>query len=132
MTDLQEKQRLSREAYKADRNRDVRDAVERKFEKLAEAVLDVADQLCKHERGLSTTYRKERICVLEEEGILPPDVSADIQEAIGFRDVFNTPTVRSSTTTSCTTRSRTDSPDTSSFQQRFERTLASSERITAR
>lgn len=35
VTALQERQDLSREAYKADRNRDLRDAVERKFEKLA-------------------------------------------------------------------------------------------------
>ncbi|WP_276255247.1 type VII toxin-antitoxin system HepT family RNase toxin [Halomontanus rarus] len=89
VTALQERQDLSREAYKADRNRDLRDAVERKFEKLAEAVLDVADQICKHERGLSTTYRKERIRTLEDEGVISPSISQDLQEAVGFRDVLS-------------------------------------------
>ncbi|GAB3032646.1 type VII toxin-antitoxin system HepT family RNase toxin [Natronobiforma cellulositropha] len=86
---LREKQHLSRATYKADGNQDLRDAVERKFEKLTEAVLDIADQICKHERELSTTYRKERIRVLEDVGIISPTLSKAIQEAVGFRDVLS-------------------------------------------
>lgn len=57
---LREKQQLSRAEYKASDNQDLRDAVERKFEKLAEAVLDIADQLLKHERGSSPRGRKDK------------------------------------------------------------------------
>ena len=46
---LRELQAVTRQEYGADDAQDLRDAVERKFEKLAEATLDVATQIAKQE-----------------------------------------------------------------------------------
>jgi hypothetical protein len=59
VTALRQKQSISRSAYMNAGNQDLRDSVERKFEKLAEAMLDIADQVLKHERGASPNGRNE-------------------------------------------------------------------------
>src|SRR6056297_3726099 len=46
---LARKQRVSREDYKTDS--DTRDIVERRFVKITEAAIDIAEELAKHERG---------------------------------------------------------------------------------
>lgn len=60
VTALRQKQSISRSVYTEDSNQDFRDSVERKFEKLAEAMLDIADQIVKHERGASSSGRREK------------------------------------------------------------------------
>lgn len=86
---LREKQQLSRADYKASDKQDLRDAVERKFEKLAEAVLDIADQLLKHERGSSPRGRKDKIRELRREGILSDTLTEKLLDAVEFRDVLS-------------------------------------------
>lgn len=86
---LREKQKLSRTEYKASEKQDLRDAVERKFEKLAEAVLDIADQLLKHERGSTPRKRKEKIRGLYQEKIIDDTLTEKLLDAVEFRDVLS-------------------------------------------
>lgn len=88
VTRLRELRGLSREEYGAEGNQDVRDAVERKFEKLAEATLDVADQLLKHEGQSVPDRRKETIDAIGTLGIVDPDLADRLREAVAFRDVL--------------------------------------------
>ena len=89
VTALRRAQSQSRSEYESPDNRDRRDSVEREFEKLAEAMLDIADQLMKHERGRSPSSRKETIRALNHEGILSDRLTQDVLDAIGFRDVLS-------------------------------------------
>lgn len=86
---LRDDQQLSRSEYTAAENYDLRNAVERKFEKLTEATLDIAEEICKQERGTAPDRRKEKITALEDEGIISADVAERLREATGFRDVLS-------------------------------------------
>ena len=86
---LRDDQQLSRSEYTAAENYDLRNAVERKFEKLAEATLDIAEEICKQERGAAPDRRKAKITALEGEGIISADVADRLREAAGFRDVLS-------------------------------------------
>lgn len=86
---LRDDQQLSRSEYTAAENYDLRNAVERKFEKLTEATLDIAEEICKQERGASPDRRKKKITKLEEEGIISKDISDRLHAAVGFRDVLS-------------------------------------------
>lgn len=88
VTRLRELRDVSREEYTADDQQDLRDAVERKFVKLAEAVLDIAETILDHERESVPDRRKAKIDALEEEGIIGPDLSRALQDAVEFRDVL--------------------------------------------
>lgn len=88
VTRLRTYQHLSRDEYTAADEQDRRDAVERKFVKLTAAVVDVATELCKQERGDAPDKRKDVIEALEADGILDPDLADRLREAIGFRDVL--------------------------------------------
>ena len=70
VTRLRTFQELSRGEYSAADEQDRRDAIERKFEKLAEAVVDIASELCKQERGTTPDHRKATITALEDEGLI--------------------------------------------------------------
>lgn len=85
---LRDVQEFTRSEYKAEENYDLRDSVERKFEKLTEAVLDIAEEICKHERGTVPHRRKQKVNNLESEGLITPDLAQRLREAIGFRDVL--------------------------------------------
>lgn len=53
VTRLRNYQSLSREEYVDPGQQDRRDAIERTFEKLTEATIDIATELCKAERGIA-------------------------------------------------------------------------------
>lgn len=89
VTALRRKQSISRSAYTQAGNQDFRDSVERKFEKLAEAMLDIADQLLKHERGASPSGRREKIRALQRENVLDAQLTQDILDAVGFKEVLS-------------------------------------------
>ena len=85
---LREFQHLSRAEYTADGAQDRRDAIERKFEKMTEAMVDIASELCKQERGTTPERRKGAVDILEAEDIVGPDLADRLREAIAFRDVL--------------------------------------------
>lgn len=89
VTALRQKQSISRSAYTESGNQDLRDSVERKFEKLAEAMLDIADQVLKHERGASPNGRNETIRALHREDVLDSHLTQDILDAVGFKEVLS-------------------------------------------
>lgn len=88
VTRLREYQHLSRAEYSAPGKQDRRDAIERKFEKLTQATLDIAAELCKQERSERYDRRKRQIDVLEAESIVDSDLADRLREAIAFRDVL--------------------------------------------
>lgn len=85
---LRELQALPRQEYGADDAQDLRDAVERKFEKLAEATLDVATQIARQEDLRVPDRRKGRIDVIEDLDLVDADLADRLREAIAFRDVL--------------------------------------------
>ena len=62
---LARKQRVSRDEYKSDS--DTRDIVERRFVKMTEAAIDIAEELVKHERGNSSASNPAEMRALGEE-----------------------------------------------------------------
>lgn len=88
VTRLRDFQELSRDAYAAPDEQDRRDAIERKFEKCAEAVVDIAGELCKQERGSVPERRMDVITTIEAEGIVDDELAERLREAVGFRDVL--------------------------------------------
>jgi len=88
VSQLRTHQQLSHDEYTRPGQQDRRDAIERKFVKLTEAMIDIASELCKQERGTLPEKRKERIGVLVEEGIIDDSLSDRLRTAIGFRDVL--------------------------------------------
>jgi uncharacterized protein YutE (UPF0331/DUF86 family) len=86
---LRELRELSREEYTSEENLDLRDATERKFEKLAEAVLDIAESILKQEGVTVPDRRKPTIATLEEKGIIDTELSGRLREAVEFRDVLS-------------------------------------------
>jgi uncharacterized protein YutE (UPF0331/DUF86 family) len=88
VTRLRKYQGLSREEYGAPGKQDRRDAIERKFEKLTEAMLDVASELCKQERGEAPEHRKGRITVIEDDELVSADLADRLRTAVSFRDVL--------------------------------------------
>jgi uncharacterized protein YutE (UPF0331/DUF86 family) len=89
VTALRQKQSISRSAYTGVGNQDLRDSVERKFEKLAEAILDIADQVLKHECGASPNGRNEKIRALHRENVLDAQLTQDVLDAVGFKEVLS-------------------------------------------
>lgn len=88
ITDLQELQDLSREEYQADENQLQRDAVERKFEKLTAAVIDIAETILRAENVAVPGNRKATITALRELEIIDSDLKKRLEAAVGFRDVL--------------------------------------------
>jgi hypothetical protein len=62
---LARKQRISREDYKTDS--DTRDIVERRFVKMTEAAIDIAEELVKHERGTPPASKATASCLSRPE-----------------------------------------------------------------
>lgn len=67
---------------------DLRDAVERKFEKLAEATLDAATQITKQEGRRVPERRKARIDAIKALDVVDADLADRLREAVAFRDVL--------------------------------------------
>lgn len=85
---LRELRGTSRDEYGDEDNQDLRDAVERKFEKLAEATLDVANQIVEQEGRRVTNRRKATIDAIEELGVVEPELADRLRRAVAFRDVL--------------------------------------------
>lgn len=83
---LADKQSLSREVYRADR--EVRDVVERRFVKTTEAVLDIAETLVVHERGEHPESNPAAMLTLAECGVLESDTAERMAQAARFRNVL--------------------------------------------
>lgn len=62
--------------------------MERRFEKLAEATLDIARQILKHEGRGVPSRRKGTIDAIETLEIVDPDLADRLREAVEFRDVL--------------------------------------------
>ncbi len=88
ITDLQELQDFSRQEYQADENQLQRDAVERKFEKLTAAVIDIAETILRAENVAVPGNRKATITALRELEVIDSDLKEKIEAAVGFRDVL--------------------------------------------
>jgi uncharacterized protein YutE (UPF0331/DUF86 family) len=88
VTELRDLQGVSRSAYKQDENRLRRDAVERKFEKLTAAVIDVAETVLQIERDRVPDRRKAVVTELEAVSVIDADLGDELRAAVGFRDVL--------------------------------------------
>lgn len=84
---LARKQRVSRDEYK--RDSDTRDIVERRFVKMTEAAIDIAEELVKHERGHPPTSNPAGMRTLGEEGILSASLAEEMAQAARFRNVLS-------------------------------------------
>lgn len=62
--------------------------MERKFEKLAEATLDVAAQIAKQEGRRVPAQRKDRIDAIGELTVIDADLADRLREAVALRDVL--------------------------------------------
>lgn len=83
---LAEKRSLSRAAYRSDR--EVRDVVERRFVKLTEAALNVAETLAVHDHGTRPESNPGAMVTLEAAGVLDGPTAAKTAEAARFRNVL--------------------------------------------
>nr|WP_255455297.1 DUF86 domain-containing protein [Natrialba sp. INN-245] len=88
VSQLETYQELSRAEYRADKHLEQREAVERKFEKLIAATVDVAETVLAAECGSVPDRRKDAITDLETSGIIGDDLAQQLHEAIAFRDVL--------------------------------------------
>lgn len=88
VTELRDLQGISRAAYKRDENRLRRDAVERKFEKLTAAVIDVGETVLRIERESIPDRRKAVVTELEAVGVIDAALAEKLRAAVGFRDVL--------------------------------------------
>ena len=84
---LSRKQRVSREDYKADS--DTRDIVERRFVKMTEAAIDIAEELVKHERGQPPASNPAAMRALGEMGVLSGSEAKEMAQGARFRNVLS-------------------------------------------
>ncbi|WP_205250456.1 type VII toxin-antitoxin system HepT family RNase toxin [Halococcus salsus] len=73
---LARKQRVSRDEYKS--HSDTQDIVERRFVKMTEAAIDIAEELVKHERGQPPESNPAAMRALGEEGILSTNLAEEM------------------------------------------------------
>lgn len=83
---LARKQSVSFEAYVTDS--DTQDIVERRFVKMTEAAIDIAEVLVKHERGNPPASNPQSMRALEELGILSATTAEEMAQAARFRNVL--------------------------------------------
>jgi uncharacterized protein YutE (UPF0331/DUF86 family) len=84
---LTRKQHLDREEYKADS--EARDVVERRFVKMTEAAIDIAETLVKQERGEPPASNPESMHLLDEVGVLSTGTAERMAQAARFRNVLS-------------------------------------------
>lgn len=84
---LARKQRISRADYKNDS--DTRDIVERRFVKMTEASIDIAEELVKYERDHPPESNPKSMRDLGEIGILSGDVAEEMAQGARFRNVLS-------------------------------------------
>ena len=84
---LARKQRIGREDYKDDS--DTRDIVERRFVKMTEAAIDIAEEIVKHERGQPPESNPASMRTLGEMGVLPGILAEKMAQGAQFRNVLS-------------------------------------------
>ncbi len=84
---LARKQHVSREDYKSDS--DTRDIVERRFVKMTEAAIDIAEELVKHERSEPPASNPESMRALGEMGVLSGPLVEEMAQGARFRNVLS-------------------------------------------
>ena len=84
---LARKQHISRADYKADS--DTRDIVERRFVKMTEASIDIAEELVKHERGQPPVSNPGSMRTLGEMGVLSGALAEEMAQGARFRNVLS-------------------------------------------
>jgi uncharacterized protein YutE (UPF0331/DUF86 family) len=84
---LARKQQVTRDEYKS--NSDTRDIVERRFVKMTEAAIDVAEELVKHERGQPPESNPAAMRALGEEGLLSAALAEKMAQGARFRNVLS-------------------------------------------
>lgn len=85
---LRSYQLLSREEYLSAEYRETREAVEREFEKLTAAIVDIAETILKAEGVAVPDHRKATIEELDTLDIVDSALAQKLRDAIGFRDVL--------------------------------------------
>ena len=83
---LAQKQSVSREVYRTDL--ETQDIVERRFVKMTEAAIDIAEELVKHERGSPPPSNPESMRILGELGILSSETADEMAQGARFRNVL--------------------------------------------
>ena len=84
---LARKQQVDREGYKTDS--DTRDIVERRFVKMTEAAIDIAEELVEHERGQPPTSNPASIRALGEIEVLSGSLAEEMAQGARFRNVLS-------------------------------------------
>ena len=84
---LARKQHVSREDYKSDS--DTRDIVERRFVKMTEAAIDIAEELVKHERSEPPASNPESMRALGEMGVVSGPLGEEMAQRTRFRNVLS-------------------------------------------
>lgn len=84
---LARKQQVDLEDYKADS--DTRDIVERRFVKMTEAAIDIAEELVKHERGQPPASNPASMRALGETGVLSGSLAEEMAQGARFRNVLS-------------------------------------------
>ena len=84
---LARKQQVGREDYKADS--DTRDIVERRFVKMTDAAIDIAEELVKHERGQPPESNPASMRALGEIGVLSGSLVEEMAQSARFRNVLS-------------------------------------------
>ncbi|WP_135305415.1 type VII toxin-antitoxin system HepT family RNase toxin [Haloarcula amylovorans] len=84
---LARKQRCSRADYKADS--DTRDIVERRFVKMTEAAIDIAEEIVKYEQGKPPTSNPASMRTLGEMDVLSGPLAEEMAQGARFRNVLS-------------------------------------------
>ncbi|WP_424014126.1 type VII toxin-antitoxin system HepT family RNase toxin [Halorubrum xinjiangense] len=84
---LARKQRVDRAEYKMDS--DTRDIVERRFVKMTEAAIDIAEEIVKHEQGHPPASNPASMRELGEIGILSGSLAEKMAQGARFRNVLS-------------------------------------------
>lgn len=84
---LARKQRVNRAEYKTDS--DTRDIVERRFVKMTEAAIDVAEEIVKHEQGHPPASNPASMRRLGEMDILSGTLAEEMAQGARFRNVLS-------------------------------------------
>ena len=84
---LTRKQRVSRKDYKTDS--DTRDIVERRFVKMTEAAIDIAEEIVKHERRQPPTSNPASMRTLGDISVLSGALAEEMAKGAQFRNVLS-------------------------------------------
>ena len=112
---LARKQRIGREEYKS--ALETRDIVERRFVKMTEAAIDIAEELVKHERGQPPASNPESMRALGEIDVLSGPLIEEMAEGADSGTSWLIPRGASLITTMFTTHSKTSTAIAPSCRQ---------------